>query len=143
MGRILSPLAFIISASLILLLGLGVLGGLYYVVNSQTSPVSPIGSYQQPVTSQPSALNLDITSPDDSIVVFEKQILVSGKTAPNSQILISSESTDAVVNSKKDGTFSNLTSLGVGNNQINITVFDASGDEKQASRTVFYSKEEL
>lgn len=100
-------------------------------------------SYPNPVTAEPNSLNLDVTSPDDSILVFEKAILVSGKTSSNSQILISSAGNDTVTISKDDGTFSNLFNLDPGKNDLSIMVFSVNGDEKETTRTIYYSKEKI
>jgi len=140
--RSMSTASFLASTCLILVLGLGFLGALHYAVNLSPGN-SPITSYKLPVTSQPTSLSLDITSPDDNILVYEKQVLISGKTTSLGEILISSDTNDVVVTAKKDGTFSYLYNLDNGLNELNLVAFDSFGNQKEAFRTVYYSKEEL
>lgn len=138
----LSTKQFIFSHFLIFILGLIFLAGLYYILNIQ---------YQQsqkpfesgPVTTPPKSLRLDLSEPDDDSLTFQSSIIISGKTAPSKEILISTDSQDLVIKSKPDGNFSTVITLDEGVNQITAVVFDATGDFRSSERTVYYSKEKI
>ncbi|MBI3103330.1 hypothetical protein HYZ05_00145 [Candidatus Daviesbacteria bacterium] len=141
-GKKLSQKQFIVAHILILIAGLSFLFGLYYILNIQ---------YQQaqkpfeagPVTSKPKSFTLDLDQPADDSLTFSPQVLLSGKTAPNLEILISTQSSDQVIKSKSDGTFSLTLNLDEGVNNISVTAFDATGDSKSAERVVYFSKEKI
>ncbi|MBI2601102.1 hypothetical protein HYW42_04050 [Candidatus Daviesbacteria bacterium] len=140
----LSTKTFVISQCLILLLGLVFISLLYYVLNIQNPPTialySPGGG---PVTSEPRSLLISVEEPDNDRLVFKPSILVSGKTTPNLPIVISTESSNLVINSKSDGQFSSTLELEPGVNTITISVFDVNGDSRFETRTVYYSKEKI
>ena len=133
---------FILSHILILITGLIILAGFYYILNIQ---------YQKgdrpflngPVTTLPKSLRLDLDEPDDNTLFFQVTILVSGKTGPLKEVLISTDSQDLVIKSKKDGSFSTEINLDEGENTVTAVVFDSDGDSKSLERTVYYSKEKL
>lgn len=140
--RKLSGKEFIVYHILILLAGLSLTFGLYYILNIQ---------YKQdqkpflagPVTSRPKSFTLDLDQPADDTLTFSSQILLSGKTGPKMEVLISKDSFSEVVLSKNDGTFSLTISLEEGVNNIKVTVFDATGDSRSAERTVYFSREKI
>lgn len=139
-----SPKAFITSQIMILILGFAAIGGFHYILNIQYQP--PTGVYSAtggPVTSAPATLVLELQQPEDDLLVFQPSVIISGKTAPKSSIYISSESNDQALESKKDGTFSTVFDLKGGTNNIQILVFDKTGDSKSLERLVYYSKEKI
>lgn len=144
MNKKLSAPIFILSNFLILLLGLTFLGGLHYVLNIQYQrPEGLFSPTRGPITSQPASLILTLQQPEDESLVFQGSILVTGKTAPNSEVLVFTQNFDQVVTSKSDGAFSTTVDLEPGVNNIKAIVFDATGDERAAERTVYFSKEKL
>ena len=136
----LSAKQFIISHFLILFAGLVFLGGLYYILNIQyQKPQRPF--LNGPVTSLPKSLRLDLDQPDDNSLTFKSSIVVSGKAASLVDVLISKDTSDLVIQSKPDGSFSTVLNLDEGVNNITVTIFDTTGDSRFAERTVYYSKE--
>lgn len=133
---------FITSQILILILGLSFLFGLYYILNIQYQTPSDPFLYG-PVTSKPKTFTLNLNQPTDETLSFQSQILISGKTAPNSEVLISTDTDDQVIESKSDGSFSQSLDLNEGVNNIKVVAFDKTGDTRSAERTVYYSKEKL
>lgn len=133
---------FIISQLLILAVGLLFLGGLYFILNIQYQK-SNNPFLNGPVTTPPKTLRLDLDHPDDDSLTFQSSIIVSGQTSPLKEVLIFTDSKDLVITSKKDGSFSTILNLDEGVNRIVATVFDATGDNKTAERTIFYSKEKI
>lgn len=96
-----------------------------------------------PITSKPISFDLEINNPDDEIVSFDKTILVSGKTASQAVVLISTPSRDTEVDANLLGDFSKEITLDPGLNILYISSFDVQGNSKQIKRTVYYSEEKL
>ncbi|MBI4038144.1 hypothetical protein HY387_00615 [Candidatus Daviesbacteria bacterium] len=140
--KVLSTKTFVISQTLILFLFLILLGGLHYIVNIQYQKPTKY-SLLGPVTTKPVSFTLEVQNPDDSSLVFQKNILISGKTNPKLPVLLSSQFNDQVIESREDGTFSSEFSLKEGVNEIKIAVFNATGEERSLQRTVYYSKEKI
>lgn len=139
----LSKKQFIFSQFLILILGLTFIATLYYYLNIQYQlQISPY-SQGLPVTTPPKSLRLDVDQPDDDLLTFTKQVIVSGQTGGGMDILISSQSDDLVIKSSPEGKFSTIFDLEEGVNEISVVVFDATGDTRSAERTVYYSKEKI
>lgn len=119
------------------------MASLYYYLNVRYQPSSNPYSLGLPVTSAPKSLRLDLDQPDDDLLTFTKQVIVSGQTGPGMDILISSESYDLVIKSSPEGKFSTIFDLSEGVNEISVVVFDATGDTRSAERTVYYSEEKI
>lgn len=140
--KILSVKQFILSHLIILTVSLLFLTLIHYIVNIQyRQNDKPFES--GPVTTPPKSLRLDLDQPDDDALTFQSSILISGKTGPAKEILISTDSQDLVITSKPDGSFSTVINLAEGVNNITAVVFDISGDFRSAERTVYYSKEKI
>lgn len=138
----LSQKQFIIAHILILIAGLSFLFGLYYILDIQYKQVQkPFEA--GPVTTKPKSFTLDLDQPADDTLTFSSQILLSGKTGPLKEVLISTDTKDLVIKSKPDGNFSTVITLDEGVNKIVAVVFDATGDFRSVERTVYYSKEKL
>ena len=138
----LSTKHFIFSNFLILIIGLIFLFTLYYILNIQYKTSSNPFS-NGPVTSKPKSFILDLNQPADETLSFQSSILVSGKTGPHMEVLISTDSDDQVLEAKSDGTFSLTLNLDEGVNNIKVVVFDSTGDTRETMRLVYFSKEKL
>lgn len=138
----LSTKHFILSHILILITGLVCLSGLYYILNIQHQ-VSANPFLNGPVTTPPKSLMLNLEQPDQDILSYSSSIVVSGKTGPSKDVLISTGNDDLVIQSKLDGSFSTILNLDEGVNKITVAVFDATGDFRSAERTIYYSKEKI
>lgn len=142
MTKKLSSTQFFISQIFILIFGLIIIGGIYYILNIQyKSENKPFSN--GPLTSAPKSLLLNLDHPEDNLLSFDGSILVSGKTAGNMEVLIFTDSENQVIKSKSDGSFSTEINLVEGENLIRVTVFDDRGDSRSSERTVFYSEEKL
>lgn len=144
MNKKLSVKIFIISQIIIFTFGLIFLAGLYYILNVAHQPLK--GTYSSlggPVTTKPTTLILELDGPDDNTLTFKPSLIVSGKTLPNLDVLISSNSDDQVVQTKTDGGFTATIDLKEGINNLSATVFDKTGDQKTIDRTIYYSKEKI
>lgn len=132
---------FSLSMLLIFLLGVGYIAVIYFMVNPQITQSAILESL--PVTQNPVSLTLNLTSPDDNLLVFTKDILIQGKTSTDAMVILNHNGIDEVLKVDHDGNFSVTEVLDVGVNLIDINVFDNLGNNKNESRTIFYSKEEI
>lgn len=112
-------------------------------VEGPASLASRSGPPGGPVTVLPKSLRIDLGTPDDNLLTFQSSLIVSGSTLPNLLVLISTQSQDSVVESKKDGSFSTVIKLEEGVNNLTVVVFDGSGDSRSMERTIYYSKEKI
>ena len=141
MNKTLSQRFFIISMCLIFSISLGYLVTIYFILNPQTPKENLITSL--PVTKEPVSLSLTVSSPNDNSLVFNENILISGKASSGSVVILSSEDDDVVITSSKDGNFSLTYKLSPGTNDFTIGAFDATGNNKKEERTVYYSKDKI
>lgn len=144
MNKKLSTKEFIFSQILILVSGLIFLGALYYILYLDSSVQTQNSFFSGgPVTKEPASLMLELTAPDDDLLVFDDSVEIAGKSLPNLYILITAPSSDRVIKSKSDGSFSTDIELAEGINDIKIISFDEKGEQKDLERIVYYSKEKL
>lgn len=143
MSKKLSTKTFLISQFLILIFGIAFIFGLNYLMNPFTKVAKTTTLSGGPVTSTPASLTLEITAPDDELLVFNSNLIINGKTLPKLNVLISSATEDLVVESKSDGSFTADLTLALGVNEISIVVFDEKGSIREIKRTIFYSKEKI
>ncbi|MDO8573585.1 MAG: hypothetical protein Q7R77_02445 [Candidatus Daviesbacteria bacterium] len=133
---------FILANCIILFTGLALLGGLYYILNIQYQQPKTLFS-RGPVTTQPRSLRLELEQPEDDSLVFTDSLIISGKTLPSKEVLIYTDDTNLIVNSKPDGSFTGEIDLAPFENKITVVVFNATGKSKSQERTVYYSKEKI
>lgn len=138
--------SFLISHAIILTAGLIFLFGLYFILN-QDNRKFDYSSYI-PVTKPPLSFNLNITYPDDELLVFKKDLTFSGNTTVANSTIFLTISWDEQENylgfeTDSSGNFSKIITLAPGINQITINAFDKSGSLKSATRTIYYSEETL
>jgi len=138
----LAPTQLYFSLFLILLISLMFLAALYYIVNNQYQKPKNL-FLNGPVTTLPKSLLLNLDQPDQDALSFSSSIIVSGKTGPKKDVLISTDTNDLVIQSKIDGSFSVVLDLDEGINRIAVAVFDLNGDSRVAERTVYFSKEKI
>ncbi|MDO8639089.1 MAG: hypothetical protein Q7R43_05940 [Candidatus Daviesbacteria bacterium] len=141
MHKILSQKLFIISMCLIFIIGLGYIFALYFILNPQVPKENLITS--QPVTHEPVSSSLDITSPNDNLLVFNEDLLIYGNTSLGNIIIISSDTTDSAIYPNSDGNFSLTYKLTPGINDLTINAFDKMGNNKKEERMVYFSKEKI
>ncbi|OGE38125.1 hypothetical protein A3D79_03565 [Candidatus Daviesbacteria bacterium RIFCSPHIGHO2_02_FULL_39_8] len=117
-------------------------GSIYYILYlSDQPPQSLLG--ERLLTQKPKTLIIDLNQPEADSLSFDSSILLSGKTLPNVEVLVFSDTSDFVIKSKSDGTFTLNLELEEGVNQISVVVFDANGESKTIKRSVYYSKEKM
>lgn len=142
LNKKISNRTFILSNIGILMAGLTFIFGLYYILNLQYAE-SGKPFEKGLVTTAPKTLRLELEQPDENVLLFEPSVVVSGKTGPSLEVLIYSDTQNTIIKSRPDGSFSTVLNLAEGINQIMVSAFDATGDSKYDTRTVYYSKEKI
>lgn len=143
LGKKLTTKHFILAHTLILITALMFLAGLYYILNIEYQQPAKDSFSNGPVTTTPKTLRLDLDQPDQDSLSYSASIIVSGKTGPKKEVLISTDNNDLVIESNQDGSFSTILNLDEGINRIIAVVFDSTGDWRSSQRTIYYSKEKL
>ena len=134
---VLSTKTFVVSHLIILISALAFFGGVYYVLYPER--FSAAVTEYLPVTKEPVSLFLEISSPEDDILVSDGNLVISGKSGPNATIIISGKDNDAGLQSDKNGEFSKVFPLSPGPNTIEIIAFDSEGNTKSAIKSVYYT----
>lgn len=132
---------FIVSMLAILVFSTGLLLALYFYINQNPSGVNFAQS--EPVTREPVSLIFNLSSPDDNLLTFDSDLLVTGKTSPGSVIIISLNDDDQSLEVSSQGDFSTTLKLQPGVNSLTIASFDLLGNSKSEERTIYYSKEKI
>lgn len=133
---------FVLANIAIVILTLVFFGGIYYILYLSDQPSQSLLG-ERLLTQKPKTLIIDLNQPEADSLSFDSSILLSGKTLPNVEVLVFSDSSDFVIKSKNDGTFTVNLELDEGVNQISVVVFDENGQSKAVERLVYYSKEKL
>lgn len=137
--KVLSTKAFVISHLTLLILALAFFGGLYFILYPERFVSTPTNEYQ-PVTKDPVSLFLEITSPEDDILVNDANLVISGKTSSDTSIIISSQTNDTALQADNNGQFSKVFPLTLGANIIEINALDKEGNSKTITKSVFYEE---
>lgn len=141
MSKNISTTSFIFAMLVILILGSAFFLALHFYLNPQQIPVT-FQNYQ-PVTALPVSLTLDLSNPDDNLLVFDSSVLVSGKTVSGALILMTINDQNQLLTASPDGYFSKTVKLSPQVNQISISTFDNLGNYKSEQRTIYFSEEKL
>lgn len=141
MSRNISTTSFIFSMLGILILASAFFLALHFYLNPQQIPVT-FQNYQ-PVTTLPVSLTLDLSNPDDNLLIFDNNLLVSGKTIPGALVLITANDQNQLLTASSDGYFSQTVKLSPQVNQLSVSAFDNSGNYKSEQRTIYFSEEKL
>lgn len=86
---------------------------------------------------------LTLDQPEDNLVAQNPNLTVSGKTTASSTVVIIAGETTQLLEVGPDGNFSFDLTLDEGATTIEVTSFDQNGEEKNVTREVFYSTEEI
>jgi hypothetical protein len=82
---------------------------------------------------------LTIDSPKNEAVSDKKTVSISGKTASNATVIVSTEDDDQVVKPASNGNYSVTASLPDGTTLLQVRAIFADGTEKALTQTVTYS----
>lgn len=86
---------------------------------------------------------LTLKQPENDSLQNSPTATVSGKTVKGATVVISTSLDDQVLTASPDGSFKTEVDLREGKNDITITAFDKSGEEKTETRTVNYTNKEF
>ena len=134
---------------LIILASLTVLAFLvnnYFLASStinQTVLINSSTSSYKPVTKEPVSLTLNLSAPEDNLLVFDSDLLIAGKTSPKANVIISLDEDNFALEANDRGDFSTTVKVKNGPNKITVSSFDNLGNKKEENRMVFYSTEKL
>ena len=121
---------------LLLLVGLGGAGTYWYFnLRDSDQPQIPQASPSPTV-----AFSLVVDSPSDQTVVEDNRLTVSGMTAPNTAVTIFTESDESIVQSDTSGKFEGIITLTMGINNLVVSAFSDSGEEKTVVMDVIYDE---
>lgn len=124
--------------------GLLVAGVAFYIYeSSKTIPTEKIKKVVKivPTPTPKPSIYLNISSPKNELVVDKKILTVSGKTVPNSNIIVLSPIDESAGSTSSDGNFSTTVNLEDDQNIIRITAIAPNGETITEARTVTYSTE--
>jgi len=93
-------------------------------------PPSPLAS---PMT------ELEITEPEDNLVVKKNKITVSGKTAPKATVAFLAEDYEELLLADEEGVFSGEVTLTSGANEIKIISLTKNNEKQEKIITVVYT----
>lgn len=148
LNKQLSTKSFIIAHLLMLAVSLLFVAGLHLFLNQDSRQVS-LKDYL-PVTTQPRSFNLEILNPEDELLTFDPNIIISGQTSPKATVIITQTTPggskeEAILGFESTilGQFTKTLTLVAGLNQMKITAFDNLGNQKTVERTIFYSEEKI
>lgn len=134
----------IILSFVALFTGLLAAGVVFYLYQStkvvpadKTKPIA----LTSPSPTPKSSFFLNISSPLDEEVVGKKSVIVSGNTAKDALIIVTSSVIDEVITPSQNGNFSTTITLEDGQNIIEITAIRPTGEEIVEKRTVTFSTE--
>ena len=92
-----------------------------------------------PLVKQP--LTLDLLSPADGELAVNREVLVSGKTLPNTPVVVYTETDETSVDSDATGMFTTTVSLDDGINTLVVTAYGENGEEQTKSVDIVYDPE--
>jgi hypothetical protein len=109
-----------------------------------TPPQSPAMVDNQPLeTPAPAKLSLALTYPTQALAVEDHLLRVTGVTAPDTAVMLYTETTDNSVQSDTAGNFSADIELADGVNTLTVSAFSADGQEQTVTTEVVYDSQVL
>lgn len=109
-------------------------------LSSKNKPAEFIQT-EAPKTEEKSSGVLEVTHPENNSVVSEANLKVSGKTTPESTVVISTGSKEVLLESDKKGEFSGTIELSGGANLLKVVSIDKDGNKEEVELAVVYSTE--
>ncbi|MDD2823367.1 MAG: hypothetical protein PHQ59_04800 [Candidatus Daviesbacteria bacterium] len=141
MNKKLSSSFFIFSMIAILVVTCGFFISLNFFVNPLQKQITALN--YQPVTNKPVSLTLNLSNPDDNLLVFDPNLLIAGQSGSGTLILVTVNDNNQTLNASEKGDFSLTVKLQPGSNQIVVSAFDELGNYKSEERSIYYSEEKI
>lgn len=109
--------------------------GAYFVLQGNTNTNTSLG--EVPVNQRNLTLTLD--SPNQNTKAYDDEILIRGKTLPNTTVVLFNETDEEILQSDARGNFKGTLLLSQGKNLLTVTAFSDTGEEKSLNLEVDYS----
>jgi len=126
---------------LVLLFVVGLSGGGWWYFSQSKSPttanLSPL-STGAPSQAAKQDLTLSLTSPDQGALAVNNEMLIKGKTLPNTLVVLFTDGDEETVESNAMGEFESTLLLEPGINTLSVTAFSEDGQEKNVTLDVVY-----
>lgn len=135
--------AFIFFLPAVFLIALAIAGGWYFFFANQGFSKSDTPVFSNPVTLERQTISLSLSGPDDEALVFDPNLLIQGTSSPQAVIILSWNGNNKAVEAGSDGSFSSTIKLQSGVNNLKVTAFDKSGENREEDRIIYYSTEKL
>jgi len=126
-----------------IVLGIIIASGFWYLKNSlKTLPKNTTGSANTTITPQPEnkQLFLEINTPLDQTISNEKDLELSGKTNPNTIVILSYNQNDYILRASEQGNFSTNIKLDSGINILYLTAANEKNETKKMSLHIVYEE---
>lgn len=118
-----------------------------FFLYQQTKSISPREikdvSIDKPTPTPTPGIFIAVEKPEDEEVVSTRTIAVTGKTSPNARIVILTPTSEEAGIASSNGNFSTDIILDEGENVIEISAIDSTGEIAKVTRTVIYSTEDF
>jgi len=95
-----------------------------------------------PTPNQQQAAKVTIESPLSEAVETSDQLLVSGSTSADAKVVVQGVIDDSVIIANASGKYAGKITLSEGKNDVVVTSYSASGEQKTAQVTVYYTPEQ-
>lgn len=125
------------------LLGLVITLGIR-TANRSLPPQTPVtdnivSSREQVVEKNQEVFSLDITIPEDGAVLDKEKLMITGKTKPKALIAVTFTEGEKIAEADDQGAFNVEVALSGGENHIEITASDQTGNQTSQTLNVIYS----
>lgn len=98
---------------------------------------------ESPIPDKTTEFELILNEPPNESFQTAQAASVSGKTVQAATVVISTATDEEVLTASSDGSFSTEIILEEGQNEISVTAFTQSGEEKTETKTINYTSEEF
>jgi len=133
----------IIAIAVGFIIGLIITFGIYTAnraLKQKSQPAAELPSVETPpAPTSPPAPSLEITEPENNLVVKTDEITVSGKTDAKTTIAILAEDFEDLLLADEEGIFSSEVPLTGGANEIRIVAINKSGEKEEKVITIVYT----
>lgn len=131
-------IAIVIGLAVGLLLTYGFYRARVFVTGEQTSPAAT----STPLPSPSAVGTLVLISPEDELVLTDRNLTIAGTTLANAQVVIFVNDEESLTNADNSGNFSTERQLEVGSNIITVHSLNENGDATTVERTVIVADPE-
>lgn len=116
--------------------------GFYIYQSTKAIPSTKLGTVKlaSPTPTPPSVF-LTVDTPQNESTTNNKTVIVSGKTAPDATVIVSTATSDQILKPSTQGNYSTTTTIGDDENQIHVTAIGPAGTQADKVITVTFTTE--